>query len=639
MAQRKLEVVITGDSKSAQRALRDVSGDADTFSGKMQSIGGKVNKALAFGFAGGVAGAVAFGPRLVELGGQLDAWALKVDTVFEGQAESIRKWADSNNEAFGVTDEELAGLAAGFGDLLKPMGFTADQAAAMSMDVVGLSGALSEWSGGQRSAAEVSDILAKAMLGERESLKELGISITEADVQARLAAKGQEKLTGAALEQAKAIATQELIFEKSTDAQAAYAAGGNKTIRASNKLKAVFGEVQVWLAEKLVPALASAGGWLADRVPPAMAMVQGAFEDARPHIEKIGDAFQAVIEGLRPVFDWFVRFAQENPKAVLAAVAVVVASLLVPAIWSLAAGMIAAFSPIYLIVAAVAALAAGLVWAYDNVGWFHDAVDAVASFLADTVWPILQDVAAFLVEKLAVAWAAVSDYISGTLVPTLQLMWAYFEENILPTLSEVARVAGQVLGFALGVARDAFQWVIEKGTTLVALFRDHVLPQVQAVASMVSTGLSVAFTIAQTAVGGFIQQAQALYDLLADIVGIAKDVGGAVSNIPGIGIAKDVAGRLMGGFAAGGRPPVGLPSIVGEKGPELFIPDGPGTIIPNHQITSGGAPVQMTGGGTTVVVNVAGHVTSDNDLVQFVRRGLDADFRRTYGVRSPVAYR
>jgi len=51
------------------------------------------------------------------------------------------------------------------------------------------------------------------------------------------------------------------------------------------------------------------------------------------------------------------------------------------------------------------------------------------------------------------------------------------------------------------------------------------------------------------------------------------------------------------GFANGGRPPVGRASIVGEKGPELFIPKTSGTIIPNNQI--GGA-----GGGIVNNINV-----------------------------------
>lgn len=40
----------------------------------------------------------------------------------------------------------------------------------------------------------------------------------------------------------------------------------------------------------------------------------------------------------------------------------------------------------------------------------------------------------------------------------------------------------------------------------------------------------------------------------------------------------------MGGFAKGGRPPVGKPSIVGEEGPEMFVPDKAGTIMP-HRMT------------------------------------------------------
>ena len=47
-------------------------------------------------------------------------------------------------------------------------------------------------------------------------------------------------------------------------------------------------------------------------------------------------------------------------------------------------------------------------------------------------------------------------------------------------------------------------------------------------------------------------------------------------------------------FAAGGRPPVGRPSIVGEKGPELFVPSTAGTIIPNNKIGGGGVVNNIT---------------------------------------------
>jgi lambda family phage tail tape measure protein len=40
------------------------------------------------------------------------------------------------------------------------------------------------------------------------------------------------------------------------------------------------------------------------------------------------------------------------------------------------------------------------------------------------------------------------------------------------------------------------------------------------------------------------------------------------------------------GFADGGEPPVGKASLVGERGPEMFVPRTAGTIIPNNQLSN-----------------------------------------------------
>ena len=71
---------------------------------------------------------------------------------------------------------------------------------------------------------------------------------------------------------------------------------------------------------------------------------------------------------------------------------------------------------------------------------------------------------------------------------------------------------------------------------------------------------------------------------------------------------KGILGNLMGGtFADGGRPPVGKMSLVGERGPELFVPGSSGTIIPNHAL----------GGGGTVIPDV--RITGDDLLIVFDR--------------------
>ena len=60
------------------------------------------------------------------------------------------------------------------------------------------------------------------------------------------------------------------------------------------------------------------------------------------------------------------------------------------------------------------------------------------------------------------------------------------------------------------------------------------------------------------------------------------------------------------GFAEGGTPPVNKPSIVGEKGPELFVPKSAGTIIPNNKLASVGSG---SSGSSNSVVN---YITNNN---------------------------
>ena len=111
-----------------------------------------------------------------------------------------------------------------------------------------------------------------------------------------------------------------------------------------------------------------------------------------------------------------------------------------------------------------------------------------------------------------------------------------------------------------------------------------------------------------------IQKTKALYDSIANSIetGIVDALEGAIQGTKTLGeVANSVFAQiqrsllqfgvnsLLGaigipGFANGGRPPVGKASIVGERGPELFVPDKAGTIIPNHEL----------GGSTNVVVNV-----------------------------------
>lgn len=75
-------------------------------------------------------------------------------------------------------------------------------------------------------------------------------------------------------------------------------------------------------------------------------------------------------------------------------------------------------------------------------------------------------------------------------------------------------------------------------------------------------------------------------------------MGNAYQANTGVMVDDGGMSLMVGGtFADGGSPPVGVPSIVGERGAELFIPKQSGTIVPNNQLSS------VLGNGTTINYN------------------------------------
>jgi phage-related minor tail protein len=106
---------------------------------------------------------------------------------------------------------------------------------------------------------------------------------------------------------------------------------------------------------------------------------------------------------------------------------------------------------------------------------------------------------------------------------------------------------------------------------------------------------------------------EAIGELLASMAElIAKQVflqaiqsaTGAMFGDGGLGAAL---GQALGGFASGGGINPGNPYMVGERGPELFIPKVPGVIVPNNRSgnSSGGltyAPVINSTGSNTAEI-------------------------------------
>ena len=267
---RRLVIEATMNEKGVVTGAKKVETSTEKMGRSVSKAGTAVKVAMGVVAAGAV---VQFGKAMANHVAVMESVERRTDQVFGSMSDDVRQWAGANAAAFGLSENGVLNLASAFGDLLIPMGFTRQETAEMTKTTLEAANALSEWTGGQVDTATAAEAVQKAMLGEREMLKTLGISILESDVKQRLLTKGQKELTGAALQQAKAIATQELIFEKSADALNAYAEGGDSALKANKELASTVAELKDELGTQLAPVIAAAVGGLGDMAAGAKIVV------------------------------------------------------------------------------------------------------------------------------------------------------------------------------------------------------------------------------------------------------------------------------------------------------------------------------------------------------------------------------
>lgn len=289
---RTVEIEVVVDDKDARRNLQNIEGNTRK-TGKAFSTMGTLVKA----------GLAAFGSRemiqafvaMDKLNTQMAANEQRANVVFGNMADDVRRWADEQNEAFGIGENALLGLASNMQDLLIPMGFAREEATELTKETLRVANALDDWKGGTLGVENATEKIIKAMLKEREGLVELGIKISDADVKQRLLEKGQQDLTGEALAQAEALATLELIMDKSTDALTAYEDRASSAVATQKELNASVEDSRETWSQIFQPAIESSKRTLVDLSVIAKG-VSGDIEGLTESSESAGGSFDFLRE-------------------------------------------------------------------------------------------------------------------------------------------------------------------------------------------------------------------------------------------------------------------------------------------------------------------------------------------------------
>jgi hypothetical protein len=115
-----------------------------------------------------------------------------------------------------------------------------------------------------------------------------------------------------------------------------------------------------------------------------------------------------------------------------------------------------------------------------------------------------------------------------------------------------------------------------------------------------------------------------LIGLFSNLVGIINAAVNAIRAVASVG--RSIGGAIGGALGFGGGRAMGGPVsartayVVGERGPELFVPGSSGSIIPNGM-----------GGGTTINLTVNGAIDSESTARQIVSILNDSQARGTLG--------
>jgi hypothetical protein len=184
----------------------------------------------------------------------------KFKTVFSSMESAATKTAKTLAASFGLAHSTAMELLGDTGDLLVGFGFTEKSALELSKNVNELAIDLASFTNFSGGAEGASLALTKALLGERESIKSLGIAITEADLKGFAADQG---LVWGELDRvAKAQVTYELALKQSSKASGDFARTQDDLANQERILSEKFKELKEDLGTALLPAFQDLTTWL-----------------------------------------------------------------------------------------------------------------------------------------------------------------------------------------------------------------------------------------------------------------------------------------------------------------------------------------------------------------------------------------
>lgn len=560
MADYTLSAKITADASAFVDGVRTALAELQ----KSQKEFEKVGKAIE-GFGKGMmkAGAVmtagltvplaAAGKGMVDAASDYNENLNKINVVFGDSEQAVLDWASTVKTQFGLSQNQALEMTALFGDMATSMGFSRDEAATMSTSLAGLAGDLASFK--NIGVEEAMTALNGIFTGETESMKRLGVIMTETNLSAYALKNGMGEAYGQ-MEQGEKVALRlQYVTDMLSNAQGDYANTASGTANSLRTFQAAVDDLMVILGQHLLPIITPLVQRLTELV--------NRFASASPETQALVMKIAAVAAAIGPVLLAlggvlaFVGKLVTNMKTIIGVV-----SLASGGIKLLAGAFSFLASPIGLVIAAIAAVVAGIVYLWNNCDGFRNGVlaiwEGIRAFFAQLP-AFFSNLWTSVSACTAEAWNGICEAVSGA----WQAICAFFTPAV-EFFTQMWNAVCSVVELAWGIIITAVRVgvaAISAAFQLIWVAMSTVWTLVSTTASTVWAGIVTAIQTAIAAIIAVVQPIAAFFSgvfqaILNNVQTVFTAIGDFISTvITGIqncwnGLKAFAVGVLDGVFSA-----------------------------------------------------------------------------------------
>lgn len=222
-----------------------------------------------------------------------------VDTTFGDSARSVDSWAKKAKNAYGLSTLQAKQYASTMGAMLKSMGLTEEATVSMSTQLASLVGDMASFYNLDHDIAF--EKIRSGIAGETEPLKQLGINMSVANLEAYRLAKGIDTAFSAMSQGQQAQLRFEYIMQATADAQGDFAKTADSYANSTRTLANDWEDLKAELGTMLLPAAETAVSVMRGSLEELNKLIEGqqtAEDKLRQTVKDLQEAHKQEIDGI-----------------------------------------------------------------------------------------------------------------------------------------------------------------------------------------------------------------------------------------------------------------------------------------------------------------------------------------------------